>query len=255
MTADRSYSRRRILGGIGLGAGGLMLGGCDALNESEGFRSFLGLGEKINMGTQRLITGGALVREYSESEMSPVFRSNGSTMPEDPAYQRFAANGFSGWRLRVDGMVDRPLAISYDNLRSLPARTQITRHDCVEGWSAIGKWTGPQLSRILDMASVSPQANYIVFHCADTLRAGPYYESIDLLDAYHPQTILAWGMNDQPLPIAHGAPIRLRAERHLGYKQAKFIMRIEARARIDDLYAGNGGYWEDAAGYEWWAGI
>jgi len=132
---------------------------------------------------------------------------------------------------------------------------QITRHDCVEGWSAIGKWQGPQLSRVLGLAGLSDRARFVVFHCADRFGETPYYESIDMIDALHPQTILAWKMNGQPLPEAHGAPIRLRVERQLGYKHAKFVMRIEARESLDGLYGGKGGYWEDHSDYAWYAGI
>ena len=137
----------------------------------------------------------------------------------------------------------------------MPARSQITRHDCVEGWSAIGKWTGVPLSKVLDEAGLLPDARFIVFHCADNIGLSTYYESIDLVDAFHPQTILAYGMNDAALPVGHGAPIRLRVERQLGYKQAKFIMRIEAVASLSEVGLGKGGYWEDSAGYDWYAGI
>ncbi len=141
-------------------------------------------------------------------------------------------SNFANWRLAVDGLVARPLSIPLQTLRSLPHRTQITRHDCVEGWSAIGKWHGVQLSRILDHAGLSTRAKYIVFHCADRFGDKPYYESIDLVDAFHPQTILAWGMNGHLLPVPNGAPLRLRVERQLGYKQAKYVQRIEA---VDSL--------------------
>ena len=139
-------------------------------------------------------------------------------------------------------------------LRSIPHRVQITRHDCVEGWSAIGKWHGLELSRILDAAGLSTRARYIVFHCADRFGDKPYYESIDLIDAFHPQTILAVGMNDHLLPVPNGAPVRLRVERQLGYKHAKYIQRIEAVADYAQLGRGRGGFWEDR-GYEWYAGI
>ncbi len=149
-------------------------------------------------------------------------------------------------------------------MRALPARTQITRHDCVEGWSAIGEWTGPQLSTLLRRSGLMPHARYIVFHCYDTLdgepakggdqSAGRYYESIDLVDAFHPQTIMARSMNGAPLAVAHGAPLRLRVERQLGYKHAKYVRRIEAVDRLDRIEMGKGGYWPDR-GYEWYAGI
>ena len=165
--------------------------------------------------------------------------------------------GFADYRLVVDGLVERPLSLSLAELRALPARTQITRHDCVEGWSSIGKWTGARLAPLLDRAGLKPQARYLVFHCADSLADGPhgrYYESIDLIDARHPQTILAYEMNDALLPVKHGAPLRLRVERQLGYKHAKYVMRIEAVESFAHIHGGKGGFWEDR-GYEWYAGI
>jgi DMSO/TMAO reductase YedYZ molybdopterin-dependent catalytic subunit len=187
--------------------------------------------------------------------MSPVFKANGSLGVADPAYRAHLRQGFAQWALRVDGLVKQPLALPLTALKALPQRTQITRHDCVEGWSAIGKWQGPQLSAVLARAGLLPGARYAVFHCADVLEGAPYYESIDLIDAFHPQTILAWEMNGAPLSEPHGAPIRLRVERQLGYKQAKYIMRIELRETLAGLYGGGGGHWEDARGYQWYAGI
>ncbi len=250
-----AISRRRLLGAGALGAGSLILSGCDKLNSSPGFRSLLQGAEGLHMRSQRLITGAALAREYSEAEMSPLFRANGSTSVEDVTYQRQAATGFSGWALVVDGLVRQPLALPLSALKAMPQRTQITRHDCVEGWSAIGKWQGPQLSAILATAGLLPAARYAVLHCADVLDGSPYYESIDLIDAFHPQTILAWRMNDRMLPIAHGAPLRLRVEHQLGYKHAKYVMRIELRDTLAGLYGGKGGHWEDGRDYPWYAGI
>ena len=249
-------SRRALLRSAGLGAGGLLLSGCDRLHRSAGFRGLLRSAEGLTMRAQRLITDrSALAREFDESDMSPVFRMNGNTMPDSPAYRALMANNFADWRLEVGGLVQRPLSLSLAQLRALPARTQITRHDCVEGWSAIGKWHGVPLKILLDAAGLRPDARYIMFHCADRLGDTNYYESIDLIDAFHPQTILAWGMNGQMLPVGHGAPLRLRVERQLGYKHAKFIMRIEAVHSFAGLYGGKGGTWEDRADYEWYAGI
>jgi DMSO/TMAO reductase YedYZ molybdopterin-dependent catalytic subunit len=155
----------------------------------------------------------------------------------------------------VDGLVARPLSIPLQTLRSLPHRIQITRHDCVEGWSAIGKWHGVQLWRLLEHAGLSTRAKYIVLHCADRFGDKPYYESIDLVDAFHPQTLIGWGLNGQLLPIPNGAPLRLRVERQLGYKQAKYIERIEAVESLAGIQGGKGGYWEDNVDYEWYAGI
>ncbi len=254
------FSRRRILTGLLSGVGVSMLAGCDRLTQSAGFGHVLRQTEKLTMGSQRLLLDRkTLAQEYSTSDLSPVFRANGTQLPDSEEYARLLEQGFVDWHLQVDGLVNRPLSLSLDQLKRLPVRTQITRHDCVEGWSAIGQWQGVPLGRILDLAQLKPGARYVVFHCADELEvtfdgSGRYYESIDLMDAYHPQTILAYGMNGKPLPVAHGAPLRLRVERQLGYKHAKYLMRIEVVSAFDTLWGGRGGYWEDR-GYEWYAGI
>jgi DMSO/TMAO reductase YedYZ molybdopterin-dependent catalytic subunit len=245
-------SRRRF---IAVGATGL-LAGCDRLNSSQAFRGVLRSAEGLTMRAQRLVSPrDALAREYGEADMSPVFRSNGTSMPGTSEYTQHLAESFANWRLEVDGLVTRPLSIPIQTLRAMPHRVQITRHDCVEGWSAIGKWHGVQLSKILDAAGLSTRAKYVVFHCADRFGDKPYYESIDLIDAFHPQTILAFGMNDHLLPVANGAPLRLRVERQLGYKHAKYIQRIQAVESLAGIYGGKGGYWEDNVDYEWYAGI
>jgi DMSO/TMAO reductase YedYZ molybdopterin-dependent catalytic subunit len=249
-------TRRWLIGSLGLGAGGLLVSGCDRIAASPRVQGVLQLGEGLTMRAQRLVTDRtALAPEFSAADMSPLFRTNGNVMHDSDAYQSLAANGFSDWRLMVDGLVRRPLSLSLAQMRAMPARTQITRHDCVEGWSAIGKWTGLPLGLALDAAGLLPSARYVVFHCADDFDGDPYYESIDLIDAYHPQTILAWAMNDRSLSVGHGAPIRLRVERQLGYKQAKYVMRIEVAESLRHIGGGKGGYWEDAAGYQWYAGI
>lgn len=248
-------SRRKLIGMGATGAGGLLLGGCDRLNESPVVRGGLGEVEGLTMRAQRLLMGDALAREFSEADISPDFRVNGSTRVEDSAYRRALATGFASWALQVGGLVKQPLALSLDALKALPQREQITRHDCVEGWSAIGKWQGPQLSAVLTRAGLLPDARYVVFHCADVLDGARYYESIDLIDAFHAQTILAWRMNGAPLSEGHGAPIRLRVERQLGYKQAKYVMRIELTSSLAGIYGGKGGHWEDSRGYQWYAGI
>jgi DMSO/TMAO reductase YedYZ molybdopterin-dependent catalytic subunit len=248
--------RRRMIASLGAGASGLLLSGCDRITRSAGFQAAQSAAQDLTMSAQRLVTDrAALAREYDGADMSPIFRTNGNVMPASPAYRAHAASAFADWRLVVDGMVDRPLALSLDRIRRLPARAQITRHDCVEGWSAIGKWTGVPLRLLLKGAGLRREARYIVFHCADDFGGIPYYESIDIVDAFHPQTILAWAMNDRPLDIGHGAPLRLRVERQLGYKQAKFVMRVEAVESLAHIGRGKGGYWEDASGYQWYAGI
>jgi DMSO/TMAO reductase YedYZ molybdopterin-dependent catalytic subunit len=248
--------RRRFLARVLTGAGALALAGCDRLSRTEWFPRLLGIGEALNDKAHHLITSRkSMAQEFTEADLSPNFRSNGTSNPNDAQYRALAAAGFAGYRLQVDGLVEHPAELSLDELRALPARTQITRHDCVEGWSAIGKWHGVPLSTVLDAARLSPRARYIVFHCADRFGDRPYYESIDLIDAFHPQTILAVGLNERLLPVPNGAPVRLRVERQLGYKHAKYIQRIQAVENLAEVYGGKGGYWEDTTDYEWYAGI
>ena len=249
----RFMTRRRVLTGLAAPA---LLVGCDRLGKAQSFREIvLGSGEWLSYRTHRLIGSDALAREYDPSEMSPDFRTNGNTQPASKDYHRHQQEGFANWQLAVGGLVTTPRAYSLADLRSKSARTQITRHDCVEGWSAIGQWTGVPLGVLLDEAGLRPAARYIVFRCADTFGSTPYYESIDLVDAFHPQTILAYGMNGGDLPVGHGAPVRLRVERQLGYKNAKFIMSVDAVASLDGIAGGRGGYWEDVGFYDWYAGI
>ncbi|SOB79742.1 DMSO/TMAO reductase YedYZ, molybdopterin-dependent catalytic subunit [Sphingomonas guangdongensis] len=247
--------RRALVGGLAAGAGGL-LAGCDAVQGTDIGRKLLLSGEPATQALQRaLIDRTALAPEFSADQRSPIFRANGTRNPNTPTYNASLAQNFADWRIRIDGLVARPVDLSLADLRAMPARTQITRHDCVEGWSAIGKWSGPRLGPILERAGLQQRARYIVFHCADRFGTRPYYESIDLVDAFHPQTILAWVLNDRVLSVPNGAPVRLRVERQLGYKHAKYIERIEAVPSLAGIGGGKGGYWEDVADYEWYAGI
>jgi DMSO/TMAO reductase YedYZ molybdopterin-dependent catalytic subunit len=263
-----SLSRRGLFGFAGLCAAGLALSGCgvgDTLSESPAFADFKGKAEGLTQASQRLLLSNArLAREFGQADLSPTFKANGTIRPSTPEYLRLLEANFTDWRLRVYGLVERPQALSMAQLKAMPARSQITRHDCVEGWSAIGQWTGTALINVLRVAGLRPNARYIVFHCADNLGGeaqkggdlsmGRYYESIDLFDAFHPQTILAYGMNGADLTVAHGAPLRLRVERQLGYKHAKYLLGIEATDSLARYGRGKGGYWEDR-GYEWYAGI
>jgi DMSO/TMAO reductase YedYZ molybdopterin-dependent catalytic subunit len=244
--------------------GALVVSGRDSVASEPCYRSVLDAANSLTYRVQRLLIGAhRLAREYGEAEISPAFRANGSTDPQDQEYLNLVGNHFADWRLKVHGLVEHELSLSLDELRALPARTQITRHDCVEGWSSIGKWTGVPLAEILQRAGVKPEARFVVFHYADTLDGGDssvdresirYYESIDLIDAAHAQTILAYDMNGKPLTVPYGAPLRLRLERQLGYKMAKYVMKIEALDSFAALGLGQGGFWEDR-GYEWYAGI
>jgi len=253
-------SRRALIAGGTATIGGLLLSGCDRLSRAPEFQKFVGSAEGLTYAAQRLLLSGQpLAREFDAKYISPVFKANGTLMPGGDAYREMAKADFATWKLKIHGMVARPTALSLAELRALPQRTQITRHDCVEGWSAIGKWTGAPLGMLLKTVGVAPRARFAVFHCADDLEASPdgsgvYYESVDLIDAFHPQTILAHTMNDQPLQIAHGAPLRLRVERQLGYKQAKYLMGVELTDSLAGFGRGRGGYWEDR-GYEWYGGI
>ena len=255
----------------GLAGSGLLLTGCskifqaDGLTESASFQRVLAVAQAWTRGTQRfLLAGGAMAKEYKPSDISAYFKPNGTYRPGGPDYARHAAEGFVNWRLRIDGMVAHPLSLSVTDLRRLPSRSQITRHDCVEGWSAIGGWTGVPLALLLRAAGVRAGAKYVVFYCADNLDGEPakggeqspgqYYESIGLVDAMHPQTLIAYDMNGKALDVPHGAPLRLRVERQLGYKMAKYVQHIQVISGFSAIAGGHGGYWEDR-GYDWYAGI
>jgi len=251
MIDRRSFMRMAIMG-----TAGLLVAGCDKISQSSWGPKVLSKAEGLNRVVQALLApSSAMAQEYPESDISPTFHPNGTTMPDTDAYQALMSNNFRDYKLKVTGLVTRPGEFSIDDLKKLDNRTQITRHDCVEGWSAIGKWQGTQLSALLDHVGVDPAARYVVFHCLDDMDVDtPYYESVDLSEARHPQTILAFDLNDKPLPISNGAPLRLRVGRQLGYKQAKYLGGIELVASFKSISGGNGGYWEDQ-GYEWYAGI
>jgi DMSO/TMAO reductase YedYZ molybdopterin-dependent catalytic subunit len=243
--------RRSVLAGLAA----LLTAGCSRIGKSDTFQGLVDGAEKLHRGAHRLIGGRRpMAREYALADVSPFFRGNGNQEVDSDAYRAHVAAGFADWTLEVRGLVDRPLALTMDQLRALPQRTQITRHDCVEGWSAIGRWTGPQLSTLLEMAGLQQGARFIVFRCADDFNGNAYYESCDLDDAFHPQTVVAHRLNGEPLPVRNGAPLRLRIERQLGYKHAKYLTAIEAVASLDGIEGGGGGYWEDR-GYQWYAGV
>ncbi|MDP2031329.1 MAG: molybdopterin-binding protein [Thiobacillus sp.] len=257
MPNDNS-GRRRFLGRVLATGGSLLLAGCDRLSQTEWFPNVLSSAEKLTQAAQKLIVPrNAMAQEFSPADISPEFRSNGTSNPNNPVYQALAADGFKDYQLKISGLVEHPAVYSLAELKALPSRSQITRHDCVEGWSAIGKWQGVRLSQLLQRAQPKAGARYAVFYCADPMDAWGttyYYESIDLDEANHPQTLLAYALNDADLPIKNGAPIRLRVERQLGYKMAKYVMEIKLVDSFADIAGGKGGYWEDR-GYEWFAGI
>ena len=251
---DRPTTRRALLARGVVVLGALGLAGCESVADLPLARKILGGVGGLNRRVQEAILGPEqLAQEYELGDVSTSFYANGSTDPDDKHYKAMAAKV-------VDGLVERPMELTIAELRAMPARTQITRHDCVEGWSCIGQWTGTPLQGVLDLAGVKPTARYVVFHCFDTMDDGdpsgptPFYGSIDLLAARHPQTILAYDMAGKPLEVKYGAPLRLRVERQLGYKMTKYIRRIQLMSDFKDIGQGKGGYWEDT-GYQWYAGI
>ncbi|MGE4246756.1 MAG: molybdopterin-binding protein [Parvibaculaceae bacterium] len=257
-------TRRALVRSATLGLTGAALSGCNLLDplaqSGHPVRNVLESANDLTYRVQRLLLGrNALAQEFGEGDIRQPQRPNGVSSPDDDVYQGLLRGNFADYRLTVGGLVERPLSLSRETLERMPSRTQITRHDCVEGWSCIAKWTGVPLGLVLNEAKVKPQGKYVLFRCLDTIEKGlsgevKYYETIDLVDAYHPQTILAYGLNGAPLPVANGAPLRLRVERQLGYKMAKYVHGIEL---VDDLAPhglGKGGYWEDR-GYDWYAGI
>ena len=264
--SDRA-SRRSVLARGTAAFATLALAGCTGIAESPWAVNLLGEVENLTRWAQRLFVGShALAPEFSKADIAPVFRPNGTLNPNTNDYNIHVSEGFKNWVIPVGGLVERPLRLSLADIRKFPPRTQITRHDCVEGWSCIGEWTGAPLAAILAVAKPKPDARFVVFYCADPMgeedvdtQGNPiprpfYYESLDLLEATHPQTILAYELNGNVLPVEHGAPIRIRAERQLGYKMPKFVQRIDLVASYDRIGGGKGGYWEDQ-GYQWYGGI
>ena len=262
--ANLILSRRSFLTTSAAGASSLVLAGCDQFDflgqRDHQVRDFLERANSLTYQAQRILAGQqALARTYDESEIRQPQRPNGSTDPQTADYLALAANGFADYKLRISGLVENEQAFSLDELRNMPAQSQVTRHDCVEGWSCIAKWTGTRLGAILDQAKVKSAARFVVYHCYDTMGGGlsgaeAFYGSSDLIDAYHPQTILAYGLNNATLPVSNGAPIRVRIERALGYKQSKYVHTIELVDSFAKFGQGQGGYWEDH-GYDWYGGI
>ena len=251
--------RRKLL----LGGAAFALSGCKILDGANDYdsrlRAIFASAETLTRVSQRGLNRGALAPEFTPADIRQGQRPNGSTDPDSAEYLDLAAAGFANYRLRITGLVDNSLDLTYAQIKAMPARTQITRHDCVEGWSCIARWTGVPLASVLNAARPKLTARYALFHCYDAIERSLsgevfYYESIDLIDAYHPQTILAYGLNDADLPVANGAPLRLRVERQLGYKMAKYVHTIELADSFAPFGGGRGSYWADR-GYEWYAGI
>lgn len=223
-----------------------------ALNGNSGIRRILNVVEPLN---HVLIGTRGLAQTYPESAISATFPIDSLPTPADIGYLSLLRAHFHAYRLHVEGAVERPQSFSLAELQAMRQITEITRHDCIEGWSAIAKWSGVRLIDVLSIARPRNDARYVVFHCMDVDDQGtPYYESLDVHQANHPQALLALRMNNRPIPVDYGAPVRLRVPTQLGYKSAKWVARIEVVGSYAHLYGGSGGYWEDQ-GYEWYAGI
>ncbi len=249
---SKILTRRRVILGAAAGAGIIAY---EALPQGAFKYGLIKAADSFTLRAQRLIIGKSLVREFSPADISPQFPTNGVNMPEGETYQQLLASNFGDWALKIDGKVRTPVSASLAELRSMPSRTQITMHTCDEGWNAIGQWKGVPVAHLLNMAGLAPDARYVVFHCLDKQGDGVmYYESLDLFDAFHPQTILAYEMNGEPLPVGHGAPLRLRIELQIGYKNAKYIDRIEVVDSLANIGKGRGGWWEDSGDAVWYAG-
>lgn len=247
-----SMPRRAFLTGVASSAG-VALAGCTQ-TEPPTYGNLLRMGDLLTYKAHRfLLPARSLAREYDRSEISSA-PAIGTTNPADSSqpffnpeygetYGRLIKGQFADWRLTVEGNVSRPSTFSLADLKRMPSRTQITRHTCEEGWSSIAEWTGVPLRRVLEAAGIQPDARYVQLYAYDRFGDG-----IDMFDALHPQTILAYGMNGRDLPIGHGAPVRLRVERQLGYRSLKFVRRIVVTSEFQD----DGTI---AAGWSWYAGI
>jgi len=246
--------RKLIIGGLAATAGVSGLAVAARIAQKYGLvppdhGGIYGLGETLTYASQRLLTGHSLAREFSRSQISnPPFANE--MPPLNEAYKRLQAGGFANWRLTVDGMVDRPTSFSLDQLKSYPSRSQITHLACEEGWSYIAEWIGVPLSRVLDTVGVQPQARYVAYFSIDP----DWWDSVDMADALHPQTFLAYGMNGKELPVGNGGPLRMRVPRHLGYKSVKFVTRLTVTDSMKGFGQGLGSAAPEG-GYSWYAGI
>jgi DMSO/TMAO reductase YedYZ molybdopterin-dependent catalytic subunit len=207
-----------------------------------------GPGETLTYASQRLLTRHSLAREFSRNQISTPLANGGP--PTEDVFLRLQAGGFSDWRLAVDGMVARPASFSLSELKSYPSRSQITHLACEEGWSFIAEWAGVPLSHVLGLVETLPQAKYVVYFSFQS----DWWDSVDMADAVHPQTLLTYGMNGGELPVGHGGPIRLRVPRQLGYKSVKYLTRLTVTDSLRGFGKGLGSS-EPEAGYSWYAGI
>jgi DMSO/TMAO reductase YedYZ molybdopterin-dependent catalytic subunit len=250
-----SISRRKLFTtGIAAAAGASGLAAAAGLAKHYGLvppdsGTIYGLGETLTYSAQRLLTSHSLAREFPRSLISKTPFAN-EVAPPNKAFQHLQAGGFRDWQLFLDGMVARPTCLSLSDLKRFPVRSQITEVVCEEGWSYVAEWIGTPLIEVLKAAGLLPQARYLVYFSIEP----DWWESIDLADALHPQTLLSWGMNDADLPVSFGGPLRLRVPRQLGYKSVKYITRLTATDSLKGFGKGLGSA-SPEGGYAWYAGI
>jgi DMSO/TMAO reductase YedYZ molybdopterin-dependent catalytic subunit len=250
-----NISRRKLITtGLAATAGVAGLTAASRMSRSYGLvppdcRGIYGPGETMTYAAHRLLTAHSLAREFPRSMISKTPFANETAPPTDD-FKRHQAAGFSDWRLSVDGMVAHPASLSLSDLRSLPLRSQITEVVCEEGWSYIAEWIGTPLTEVLNASGILPQAKYLVYFSIEK----DWWDSIDMADALHPQTLLTMGMNDGNLPVSFGGPLRLRVPRQLGYKSVKYITRITATDSLKGFGKGLGSAAPEG-GYAWYAGI
>jgi DMSO/TMAO reductase YedYZ molybdopterin-dependent catalytic subunit len=247
-------SRRKLVTGLAAAAGVSGLAAAAGLAKRYGLvppdsGGIYGPGETLTYAAQRLLAPHSLAREFPRSMISKTPFPNEVPPPND-AFKHFQAGGFTDWRLSLDGMVARPASLSLSDLRRFPVRSQITEVVCEEGWSYIAEWIGTPLAEVLNASQLLPQARYLVYFSIDR----DWWESIDMADALHPQTLLTWGMNDGDLPVSFGGPLRLRVPRQLGYKSVKYITRLTVTDSLKGFGKGLGSA-SPEGGYAWYAGI
>jgi len=249
------FSRRQLItAGLGTLAGASGLAAAARIAARYGLippdhGGLYGPGQTLTYSAQRLLTRHSLAREFRRDQISnPPFANETGPLPKE--FKQLQAGGFADWRLTVDGMVSRPGSLSLADLKSYPSRTQITHLACEEGWSYIAEWLGAPLSHVLDVAGAAPEAKYVVYFSFEP----GWWDSVDMADALHPQTLVAYGMNGKDIPVGHGGPLRLRVPRQLGYKSVKFITRMTVTDDISKFGKGLGSG-EPEFGYSWYAGI
>ena len=249
-----AFSRRKLFAAGAAAAGASGLAAAARLADRYGLippdsGGIYGPGETLTYAAQSVLTRHSLAREFSRDQISASPFANGRP-PKDEAFKRHEEGGFADWRLAVDGMVANPRSFSVDEIQSLPASSQITHLACEEGWSFIAEWTGTTLANVLEAVGILPEARYVVYR---SIQEG-WWDSVDMADALHPQTLVTYGMNGGELPIGHGGPLRLRVPRQLGYKSVKYIVRLTVTDGLDDIGNGLGSASPDH-GYSWYAGI